>query len=750
MAETPGTVQVYHAHMIRRVLSALIMVVALTWSGGATWDEVLANAAPDATRDVVIRRDTFGVPHIRAATLENAAFGLGYAMAEDHAVELGRRYLAAQGRAAEVFGEREVEGDLAAARFDNLAEARRALRTVSPPFRRWLDGFAAGFNHFVTGHRATLPDWMPAIDAATLLAHGRAGSLGSALRLPRDILRRYAPPGTPGANTARLLRVPHGLPAYDEAAEAGSNALAISGSRTTSGRPILLGNPHLRWSSLYWEAHVTVPGVLDFYGSTLVGLPVLRAGFNSQLAYVQTNNAPDHTDILVVPLDPARPGHYRFNGRPRPLSTRTISTRVKQEQGALRTVTREVTDTHLGPVIHQDRDRVFVVRSMTLDSWRYLEGFFDLAQSRSLADFRGRLARGHLFMSNFTYADAAGNILYQWNGRVPQRTPNERGYDREVPADTDRWLWKDGLHPIRDLPSLLNPPGGYIQNANNAPWWTSTRDRLDPAAYPPYLERRPLSLRAQLALDMLNSRERFSVDDVVALKYSNRSLLAERIVPALVEAGRAAPRLDEPARAGIALLERWDKTMAATSDAAPLFIEFWEHYTRAVRQPFAQGWTEEKPLETPSGLDSPARALVALATAVETLRKDYGTEQVRFGDVMRFRAPGGVDLPGDGWMGSLGTYRVMGFDKSAKEPGRYIAGYVDRDMPLAGTGDAWVLLVHFTEPLEAWSVLAYGQTTNPDSPHSRDQLPVFAAHRLRPVAFTEAQVQAATTREYHP
>jgi len=66
--------------------------------------------------------------------------------------------------------------------------------------------------------------------------------------------------------------------------EPGSKALALAGAKTTSGRPILLANPHLGWSSLYWDAHVTVPGRINFYGSTLVGIPVLRAGFNDRSA----------------------------------------------------------------------------------------------------------------------------------------------------------------------------------------------------------------------------------------------------------------------------------------------------------------------------------------------------------------------------------------------------------------------------------------------------------------------------------
>ena len=99
----------------------------------------------------------------------------------------------------------------------------------------------------------------------------------------------------------------------------GSNAFALSGRKTTSGAPILLANPHLQWRQLYWEAHITVPGRVDFYGSTLVGFPWLRAGFNDRLGYVQTNNDPDTDDIFALPLDPARPDHYRFEGKPRPL-----------------------------------------------------------------------------------------------------------------------------------------------------------------------------------------------------------------------------------------------------------------------------------------------------------------------------------------------------------------------------------------------------------------------------------------------
>jgi acyl-homoserine-lactone acylase len=132
---------------------------------------------------------------------------------------------------------------------------------------------------------------------------------------------------------------------------------------------------------------------------------------------------------------------------------------------------------------------------------------------------------------------------------------------------------------------------------------------------------------------------------------------------------------------------------------------------------------------------------------VRWTRTAWGAEDVAWGAVHRFRT-GPLDLPGDGAAGALGLYRVMTFHRAPD--GRLVAGRVPGvDDPL-GSGDAWVLLVHFTQPVRAWSVLAYGQTSRAGSPHAHDQLRLFAEHRLRPVRFTEAEIAAHTTRDYAP
>jgi acyl-homoserine-lactone acylase len=726
---------------VKIIAAFAVAAAAIASCGRATVD---LPSADRLARQVTIRRDTFGIPHILADTEEAAAFAFGYAQAEDHALEIARRLIAARGEEAKYFGASGAAHDVGMAHFDNLAEARRGLSRVSPLYRRILAAYAAGVNRYVAQHRRELPEWIPDFGPADVLAAGRAGAVdalsGPALR--RQLQSKYEPQAS--GRTRGAIRTAEGPTTFSED---GSNAFALAGSRTTTGRPILLGNPHLSWSSLYWEAHVRVPGRIDFYGSTLVGIPVLRAGFNDRLGFVTTNNAPDLDDVFALTLDRSRADHYLFDGRSMPLTPRSLNIQVKNDDGSYRTETQTRWSSHLGPVVYRTNDRAFAVKSTRLDAFAYFEGLYLASRARSLAEWLAAMRRNHVPTSNFTYADADGNILYLWNARLPVRRDG-LDYRLDVPASSSGDVWTQ-LHRLDDLPRLLNPPGGYVQNANNPPRFASLRDPIDMARYPSYVERGPLALRPQLALDMLEARGRFSVDDVIRTKYDTRMLLAERVKRALIDAVRSAPSAPEEARAGAEALEAWDDRVSAGSRGAALFTRFWDRYAAAVPQPFATPWQPADPARTPHGLSDPHAAVTHLAHAVTALRADFGSERVAWGDTARFRA-GEVDVPGDGAPGAYGTYRVMRFDAVDQNSPVRIAGNPGRGRAPVGFGDAWILVVDFSRPVTGWSVLAYGQTTNLASPHSRDQIRIFAEHRLRRAWFTEAEIRSNLEREYRP
>ncbi len=700
---------------------------------------------------VTIRRDIYGIPHILAKTEEAAAFGFGYAQAEDHCLVIARALVSARGEEARYFGT-GMESDLLLRLYDNLSMSEQDLRRVSAVYRQIVNAYAAGLNRYVEQHRNELPPWIPTFTGVDVMASRRAGAIRSTFSQAtvRALQRKYPTTGKTGAGReSDCIAIPDDSdtdprPDFDAP---GSNALALSGSRTTTGSPILLGNPHLNWSSLYWEAQVTVPGKINFFGSTLAGIPVLRAGFNEHLGWVTTNNSPDVLDVFALPLDPEQTDHYLFKGRSRPLVKREVSVEVSGEDGTLRRETRTFWESHLGKILYRSADRAFAVCSTQLDAFHYYEGFYLLSKTRNLKEFLAVMDKNLVPTSNFTYADAAGNILYLWNAKIAERPDDGTDYSLDVPAGTDKYVWKRFVKPAR-FPRLLNPGGGYIQNCNNPPWYTSLRDPLDPAKYHDYLEEsRDLALRPQMALEMIESRGKFSLDDVIKLKFNTRMLLADRVKPALTEAIRASASPSADLLQGLKVLEAWDNRVAADSRGAVLFQRFWDTYSQGRAEPFGVPWDPHLPGTTPSGLSDVPSALRIFEDAIRWTRQRFGSEGIAWGDVHRFRF-GALDLPADGASGTYGLFRVVRFTEMPD--GKRVAGQVQgNDLPL-GFGDGWVIAVEFSRPIKAYSVLAYGQTTLSESQHSSDQIRLFADHQLRPIWFTEAEIIAHLEREYTP
>lgn len=702
-------------------------------------------AKKSLAEQTVIRRDTFGVPHILAKTEEAAAFAMGYAQAEDHCVEIARRFLSARGEEAKYTGA-GIETDFESKRYGIHEIAQKNFSKLSPLMQQINHAFAAGFNRYVEKNRQTLPAWIPAFDGVDVLARSRQEVFRFTFNrgnLIGQIQQKYP------ISTARLA-----TPVRHEESLDGSNMWAITGSRTTSGKPILLGNPHQPWSVLYWEAHVTVPGKINLFGTTYAGLPVLRHGFNDTLGWTHTVNNIDAEDVYALKLDPKQAGQYVFEGKPQPLVKKAIAVEVKQADGSLQTERREFAYSQLGPVIHQTADKAFAIKSSILEEVRFFEQWYAMGKARNWAEFQAALKMNVLPMFNLTYADVEGNTFYLWCGMMPQRVDDGTDYRLDVPGDTGKYVWTK-LHPMEELPQLLNPKGGYLQNCNSAPWWTSLRDPLEQKKFPSYFETGvTLSLRSQMSLAMLESKAKFSFEDVRRLKYNTIMLLADRVKPALLKAIKAVPKPSEELQQALFMLELWDNSTSDDSRGGPLFQRFWDTYRVALKEPFAVPWDVKNPAQTPSGIADPALALQHLEDAVRWMRKSYTVEKTgwsgersAWGEVNRFRI-GDLEIPGDGASGDYGLFRVV---QSVAQPGgKRITGTVANDKPMVGGGDGWVMAIEFTKPITAYSVLAYGQTSNLKSKHSTDQLRLFANHQYKRAWFSEADIKANLERQYRP
>ena len=162
--------------------------------------------------------------------------------------------------------------------------------------------------------------------------------------------------------------------------------------------------------------------------------------------------------------------------------------------------------------------------------------------------------------------------------------------------------------------------------------------------------------------------------------------------------------------------------------------ERWEHAWEAA---FRHRWNPDNPLTTPRGLSNPDRAAEAFRRAAAETKAKHGGWDVAWGEVHRVQR-GSVDVPVGGCASFLGCFRVLGFEES------------ESGQRLASGGDAWVLVVEFSDPPRAYSVLAYGQSSKEDSPHYADQAALFARNRMKKVAFTEEEIRAQLVRTYRP
>jgi acyl-homoserine-lactone acylase len=700
---------------------------------GSSWPALArADSLPgdDLAKQVTIRRDTLGVPHILAPTEEAAYFGQGYASAEDRVLVLARLYLQARGEEAAYFGEAFAESDFLVKQLHIHEGARTGYAKLAPWVQRILDGYAAGYNRYLAQHRADLPDWVKPATGIDILAHGRHLTI---MQFTMD-LRQL---NNIGRKSARLT-----LP--DESALAyGSNMWAIGKGRTFSGKGILLGNPHQPWRGprQFYESHITVPGKVNVSGTTLTGAPGVTIGFNENLGWSHTVNLHDTEDIYELTPDPADKERYLYDGKSVPLRKEEIAIQVKTDGGCV-TRKREVYWSHYGPIMKTFAGKYYALKSASLDEYRFPEEWNLMGKARTLQEFCNVLDMQALPMFNICYADKEGNVFYLFNGRFPDRP---RGYNWAgvVPGNTSATEWNRIL-PQSRLPSLLNPPGGYVQNCNAAPWYTNLRQIIDRRRYPEDLTPNFNLLRQQHSALILDGDEPITLEKVLRDKYTTKILVAERVKGDLVKVARAQKvngiALDEAAD----VLEAWDNTVGRESKGSVLFADFWKRYTRQTKSPYAVPWDEKRPAATPSGIGDLEVARAALAASVQEVKEKYGKLTIPWGEVHRLRR-GNVDEPIGGIDDSFGAVRTEfgAFRIIAYEPakdGKFVAN----------GGDSFVIAVEFTSPPIAYSISAYSQSEDPRSPHHADQSALFAQEKWKRVWFTEEDIAKNLERSYHP
>jgi acyl-homoserine-lactone acylase len=660
--------------------------------------------------------DSYGVPHIYAANRRGLAHAFGWAQMQNHGDLLLRLYAQSRGRAAELLGPDYLAEDRWTWTVDVPGLAARDYALQRPEMRAHIDAFVAGINDFARRHPELIGDSVRAVLPVTgvdVLANQQR------LALARFLTSR----GQVQAETRNWQR--------------GSNAWAIAPSHSASGHTLLLANPHLPWSDIFtWiEAQYSMPGV-NVYGGALVGSPVLQIAFNDDLGWTHTVNTQDTQDLYELTL--AGDG-YRYDGDVRPFTERLHVLRVRDSLGVLHDDTLRIQSSVQGPVVAAKPGKAIALRvvGMVPATPYGFEQWWDMGRAHSLVDFQRAIQPNQITGQNIIYGDRAGHIMAFYGGNTPARSHGNGAYWAGiVPGDSSSTLWTT-VHPFAALPKTIDPPSGWVQNANDPPWYSTFPAAVRPADYPSYFAPQGMGLRPQRSVHLLQADSSFTWDEFVRDVRDTRMELADRILDDLLPLARASASDD--VRRAADVLSRWDRTSDAGSRGGVLFVQWWSDYGRRMgaKNRYAKPWSARDPLDTPDNLADSAAALGALASAAASVTKAYGALDVPWGDVFRLREDS-LDLPGNGASGAYGVFSVV--DYQPVENNRY----------QAVGGDSYEAVIEFSSPVRAMSLVPYGNASRTGSPHRTDQLRLFAQKQFKPVWRTRAGVEAHLERREVP
>jgi acyl-homoserine-lactone acylase len=657
-------------------------------------------AAPQTGTQVLW--DTYGIPHIYGENSKSLFYAFGWAQMQSHGNLILRLYGQARGQAAEFWGEDYLESDRWVQTMGIPNRAKAWYESQTPIFRNYLDAFVGGMNAYAKEHPEALTEELKValpLKPIDVLAHAQRVINFTFVVDPED-LEDIAENDTPK----------------------GSNGWAIAPSHSQSGNAMLLANPHLPWSDLYlwYEAQLVGPEI-NAYGATLVGFPVLTIAFNDNLGWTHTVNTHDGWDAYELPL--AKDG-YRFNGKIRSFDREEKVLKVKEKNGNLRSESLVVRRSVHGPILAEKQGKAIALRVVGLDKPAALQQWWDMARSKNFSEFETALKRLEIPMFTVMYADRQGHIMHLFNGQVPIRKKGDFKYwSGTIPGNTSETLWSKN-HPYPDLPRVVDPPSGWLQNTNDPPWTTTFPSPITPDKYPAYMAPRgPMDLRSQRSAKMLLEDEKISFDELMQYKHSTQVELADRLLDDLIPVARQG---SAQARRAAEVLATWNRKVDADSRGAVLFA-FWKQAMDADKL-FAKPWSEDAPLTTPDGLANPAEAVRVLEATATKVEVTYGALDVAWGEV--FRLPGVANLPANGADGALGVFRSVWF-----APGKD-----NRFQAVAG--DSFVAAIEFSNPVKAMALNSYGNASQPGSPHAGDQSQLFARKELRPVWRSRSEIEA--------
>lgn len=732
---------------------------------------------------VNIQLDERMVPHIFADHDEDAYFAQGYMHAKFRLWQMEFQIYAASGRLTEILGagadSTYMKADLYMRRLGMVYAAENSLKEMenSPETKMMMDSYTAGFNTYL--ENLTVKDlpleykllgyspekWSNLKTAIFLkmISYDLTGRdndivntnllsyLGSEMYekmfpITSDSLDPIIPKGTLFEKSPIDLAVPAHIHdsthawgvAIDEPNNApnpnnGSNNWAVSGSKTASGKPILCDDPHLGLNlpALWFEVQIKTPNQ-NVYGVSFPGTPGVIIGFNDSISWGVTNASRDVKDYYKIHFKDGSRQEYFYNNEWRKTTQRVEI--LKGKEGVLHIDT--VDYTHFGPIARRlfkgSNEEIFstyAVKWKAHDASNELMTFYLLNRATNYDEYLTAIKHFKAPAQSFVFASASNDIAIWQQGELPAKWRRQGDFLMDGKDSTYEWR---GMIPQKQNPHQVNPERGFVSSANQYPTDTT---------YPYYLGGDHPPYRGKIINRYLEQMTNVTVQDMMDLQNENYNYFAELAMPILINHLKR-DELDDKAWKYFEIIRIWNKRNDPDEIGATIF-KMWSMI-------FRSNTYSDELLEVSNGDRNPFENIL-----IESIIKD--TNYVFLDNIRTPEKEGLSDIVTKSFLSAveeLESYQSNG-NRSIKwseynnarvnhllkipvfsREKLYTGGGVHIINATSGNhGPSWKMIVHMTDPIEAYGIYPGGQIGNPGSKYYDQFINDWAAGRYYPLLF---------------
>ncbi|MFM6975621.1 MAG: penicillin acylase family protein [Sphingobacteriaceae bacterium] len=739
--------------------------------------------------EVSIQFDDQRIPHIFAENEHDLYYTQGYITAKDRLWQMDFQTRFAAGRLSEVIGPKALELDRYQRRMGMGFGAENMTKTMmsDPEIANMMNAYAAGVNAYIkTLKPGDYPiefkildyqpeEWTPLNSALLLKLMSATLAGGSNEFYMSNILKKYGadvvkdlfpdypyredpiiPVGTkwnfkaertPDAPLDANIASSAKIETKQKEEGIGSNNWALSGSKTSTGSPMLANDPHLDLTlPAIWYQVQLISGNMNVCGVSIPGAPGVIIGFNQKVAWGVTNVGSDVLDWYQVQFKDNSHQAYRYNNEWKPTKTRIEKIEVRGGQ----TVNDTVYYTHQGPVVYLQNQKPanfakasnipegYALRWVAHDPSNDVRTFYMLNKANNYDDYRKALTYFTAPAQNFLFASMDNDIAITPNGYFPLKWKNQGKFLLDGTNPANDW---HGRIPAEQNPTVKNPPRGFASSANQF--------STDPT-YPYYLNWEFSGYeRAHRINNRLTVMTKATVDSLRNLQNDNYSIFAENVLSTFV-GGVNATKLNAEEKKAFAVVSKWNKFYNADEIGASLF-EIWQ------KELAKEIWDDEfgdpnTPMRYPSRdktvqmllSDPDAKWFDNVKTPQKETKNDLLLSAFRFSVDSLTRAYGPQSDKWQ-WANVKHTHvphlaKIGGFGSKTLFTG---GSKTSVNATSESNGPSWRMIVSLGKDLKAYGLYPGGESGNPGSFYYDDMIEGWASGKLNELVYLRSKTQSS-------